>query len=106
MLGCNKSTVARQASSLMEKGYMISAENSADGRSRLLYPTAKADNIKRSRAHAEAEFYEWLLEGLDESERREFARLTDILYERCREESASDFAHVSARLTDNFEKER
>ncbi len=106
MLGLNKSTVARQSASLMEKGFLTSTENSADGRSRLLYPTEKADSIKRSRAHTEAVFYEWLLGGLTESERMEFARMTDLLYARCLEESLSDFAHVRELLKNDSEEKR
>jgi len=94
ILGCNKSTVARQTASLIKKGYVTSSENTGDGRSRLLFATGKADDAKKSRAHTEAIFYEWLLNGLDEDEKAQFARLMDKVYTRCMEESRADFIHI------------
>lgn len=94
ILGCHKSTITRQTASLTKKGYLSSAENEADGRSKLLYATKKADSVKKSRAHTEALFYEWLLDELSEDERAEFALLIDQLYQRCKQESGDDFVHI------------
>ncbi len=92
--GMDKGAVARQAASLETKGYLTRRENPADGRSRLLYPTERAEALKGSKAHIEAQFYDWLLQGLDEPEQAEFARLLDVLYRRCKAESKADFPHL------------
>lgn len=94
-LGIDKSAVARQASSLESKGYLIRKTNPADGRSHLLFATEKSESLKNSKTHVEAIFYEWLSEPLSENERVEFARLLDILYQRCKTESKADFSTIS-----------
>ena len=88
-------TALKYFKNLEEKGYLIRKENPADGRSRLLFATEKAEQLKNSKAHIEAKFYEWLLMPLSEPERAEFARILDILYYRCKEESKADFPEMS-----------
>lgn len=94
----DKSAIARQVANLIAKGYLTRAENPKDGRSQLVFPTEKANSLKNSRAHVEAEFYEWLLEELSEDERAEFAALIDRLHARCHAERQADFIHVSERI--------
>ena len=96
--GLDKGAVARQTANLEEKGYLIREDNPKDGRSRLLYPTEKANELKNSKASVETAFYEWLLEPLAEEERQEFARILDILYQRCKAESKADFPEMTARV--------
>ena len=73
----------------------IRKPNPADGRSQLLYATEKSESLKNSKARVEAEFYEWLAAALSENEREEFAKLLDILYQRCKNESKDDFSTIS-----------
>ena len=54
--GLDKGAVTRQTANLEEKGYLIRKENPADGRSRLLFATEKAEQLKNSKAHIEAKF--------------------------------------------------
>jgi DNA-binding MarR family transcriptional regulator len=96
--GMDKGAVARQTANLEAKGYLTRSSNPNDGRSRLLFPTEKAERLKNSKAHIEAVFYEWLLEGLSENERNEFARLLDVLYSRCKEESKAEFPEITMRV--------
>ena len=96
--GLDKGAVARQTANLEAKGYLVRKENPADGRSRLLYATEKANELKNSKAHIEAAFYEWLLQALPEHDREELARLLDILYHRCKEESKAGFPEMNALL--------
>ena len=103
-LGIDKGLVARQTRSLEAKGYVTRRDDPSDGRSRRLYPTEAAERLKTSKAHIEAEFYSWLLEGLDEGEREQFARLLDTLYRRCKEESRGGFKDVTARLKEGETK--
>lgn len=96
--GLDKGAVARQTANLEAKGYIIRKENPADGRSRLLYATEKAERLKNSKAHIETCFYEWLLEPLSDAERGEFIRMLNILYNRCKSESKADFPEMTAKV--------
>ena len=98
ILGADKGAVAKQTANLEVKGYLRREDNPADGRSQLIYPTERAQRLKNSKAHIEAAFYEWFLSSLEESERREFARLLDVLYRKCKEESKADFPNMKRRM--------
>ena len=87
--GFDKGAVARQTASLEAKDYLRREANPADGRSRCLYATAQAERLKSSKAAVETQFYDWLLAPLTEPERAEFARVLDVLYQRCKAESSS-----------------
>ena len=93
--GLDKGAVARQTANLESKGYLERRQNPADGRSRLLYATEKAENLKNSKAHIETLFYEWLLAELPKEEREAFCQTLDKLYQRSKKESKSDFVHVA-----------
>ena len=103
--GFDKGAVARQTASLEAKGYLTRSTNPADGRSQLLYATDKAESLKNSKAEIEARFYAWLLEALPEDERREFARLLDVVYQRCKAESKADFPEMSRRIREGVHDE-
>jgi len=103
--GLDKGAVARQTANLEAKGYLIRRENPADGRSQLLFATEKAEGLKNSKAHIEAAFYEWLLDGLGEGDKAEFARLLDTLYRRCKAESKAEFPEMTARVTGGHDNE-
>lgn len=92
--GLDKGAVARQTANLEAKGYLRREENPADGRSRLLYATEKAESLKSSKAQIESMFYEWLTAPLDDNERAELARLIDVLYSRCKAESKAGFPEM------------
>ncbi len=92
--GLDKGAVARQTMNLEKKGYLTRKDNAKDRRSRLLYPTEKAQRLKKSKASIESRFYEWLLMPLSEAEKREFVRLLEILYHRCKEESKAGFPEM------------
>ena len=93
--GLDKGAVARQTANLEAKGYLVRKDNPADGRSKLLFATEKAERLKNSKAHIEAQFYEWLLAPFSDSERAEFARTLEIIYHRCKEESKAEFPEMS-----------
>lgn len=104
--GLDKGAVARQTANLEAKGYLLRRENPADGRSRLLFATEKAEQLKSSKAHIEARFYEWLLEPLSAGEREEFVRLLDLLYNRCKAESKADFPEMTAIIKEGEKNEQ
>lgn len=103
--GLDKGAVARQTANLEAKGYLRREENPADGRSRRLFATEKAESLKSSKAHMEAQFYEWLEEPLSEEEKKELARLLDILYRRCKAESKEDFRQMNEIVKGNKDGE-
>lgn len=90
--------MARQTLNLEEKGYLHRKPNPADGRSRLIFPTEKAQQLKGSKAHIEAVFYGWLLEELEPEERARFTQLLEKLYLRCKAESKAGFPTMTARI--------
>lgn len=96
--GLDKGAVARQTANLEAKGYLERRENPADGRSKLLYATEKAEQLKKSKAQIERAFYEWLTEPLGEEESAEFARVLDLLYRRCKAESKAGFPEMGAKM--------
>ena len=96
--GLDKGAVARQTANLEAKGYLERRDNPEDGRSRLLYATQKAENLKNSKAQIEALFYEWLLAELPEEEKAAFCHTLDKLYHRSKDESKADFVHVAGLL--------
>lgn len=95
ILGADKGAVAKQTANLEAKGYLRRMINPADGRSQLIYPTEQAQHLKNSKAHIESVFYEWLLSSLNETEQQEFARLLDVLYKKCKEESKAGFPDMT-----------
>ena len=97
-LEIDKGAAARQFARLEAKGYLRRETNPADRRSRLLYATHKAEELKNSKATIEATFYEWLLSGLSDTDRTEFCRILDILYQKVHESRRSGFPEVSALL--------
>lgn len=98
--GLDKGAVARQTANLEEKGYLRRERNPEDGRSRLLYATHEADNLKNSKARIETMYYEWLLEELPEEERKAFCSTLDKLYQKSKAESKVGFIHVAKKLND------
>lgn len=91
----DKGAVARQTANLETKGYLVRRDNPKDRRSRLLYATEQAENLKNSKAQIETIFYEWLLAELSEKEKETFCKTLEKLYQRSKEESKAEFIHVA-----------
>lgn len=94
LLHADKAAVARRTESLEAKGYLVRRENPADGRSRLLYPTDKAEALKVSKAEIEAAFYEYLTATLTADEQQVFGALLDRMYRASKTESRAGFPHL------------
>ena len=89
LLHADKAAVARRTKNLEAKGYLTRREDPADRRSQLLYPTAKAEELKASKAEIEAEFYAYLLS----EKANTFVALLDRLYLASKTESRAGFPH-------------
>lgn len=104
ILSLDKGATARRAANLEAKGYLVRRRNPDDGRSRLLFATAKADFLKESKTSVEAVYYEWLTEDLVPADSAEFTRILNLLYEKSKTESKAGFPTVSARLAGKGER--
>ncbi len=104
-LGLDKGAVAKQVSNMENKGYVMRQINPLDGRSQLLYATEKANELKNSKAHVEALFYQWLLEDLTEEETNIFVQALDKLYIKCKSESKNNFKTMSQIVEESEENE-
>ena len=93
-LNTDKPAIARRTASLERKGYLRREPNPKDGRSQLLYPTPQAEGLRNAKAEAENTFYDYLLAGLDETERAAFLAALGKLYRRSKEESRAGFPHL------------
>lgn len=97
-LGVDKGALTRMIRQLEKKGYVIRESDPNDGRRFLLYATERAEELKHSKAHLEAMYYDYLVEELDEEEKKQFALLLDKLYWRSKTESRSGFAEMRKRV--------
>ncbi len=98
ILGTDKAAVAREVTSLIKRGYLTKKKNPADGRSSLVYPTEKAEELKISKRHVETAYYEYLLEALNDEEKEIFSMLLNKLYLRSKEESKAGFPNITKRI--------
>ena len=103
ILSLDKGAAARRTARLEAKGYLTRKENPADSRSKLLFATQKADQLKTSKAFVEALYYEWLTEEMAPSDQAELARLLNLLYLRSKEESKAGFPHLTQAFTERKE---
>lgn len=93
ILHADKAAIARRTKNLETKGYLVRRDDPDDKRSRLLYPTARAEALKSSKAEIEAAFYEYLTSVLTPEEAAHFAALLDKLYTASKTESRAGFPH-------------
>jgi len=94
MLHADKAAVARRTKNLETKGYLIRKDDPNDKRSRLLFPTERAEALKSSKAEIEASFYEFLTSTLTDDEAQTFSLLLDRLYTASKTESRAGFPHL------------
>ena len=94
LLHADKAAIARRTRNLEEKGYLTREDDPNDGRSKLLYPTDKAESLKCSKAEIEASFYEYLLSTLEPEEAEAFAAVLDKVYRASKTESRAGFPHL------------
>ncbi len=93
-LNADKAAIARRTKNLEEKGYLFRKSSPDDGRSQLLYPTAKAEELKSSKEEIEASFYDYLTSTWSDEEKKTFSSLLDRLYSTSKAESRAGFPHL------------
>ncbi len=103
LLHADKAAIARRTKNLEAKGYLVRKDAPDDRRSRLLYPTEKAESLKASKAEIEAAFYEYLTDSLTQEEAAAFAATLNKLYTASKKESRAGFPHF--KKTEGDEKD-
>lgn len=97
LLHADKAAIARRTKNLEAKGFLVRENDPNDRRSRLLYPTEKAETLRSSKAEIETAFYEYLTAALTADEAQTFAALLDRLYAASKTESRAGFSHFLQR---------
>ena len=95
ILHADKAAIARRTRNLEAKGFLVRRDDPRDKRSKLLYPTERAETLKSSKAEIEASFYEYLLSTLTAAEAEAFAALLNRLYIASKSESRAGFPHLT-----------
>ncbi len=93
ILHADKAAIARRTKNLEAKGILVRQDDPKDKRSKLLFPTEKAEKLKTSKAQIETTFYEYLADALTKEEAEIFAALLDKLYTASKTESRAGFPH-------------
>lgn len=93
ILHADKAAVARRTKNLEAKGYLVRTDDPNDKRSRLLFPTPKAEELKASKADIESSFYEFLTSSLSEEEAASFAAVLNKIYTASKAERRAGFPH-------------
>ena len=93
ILHADKAAVARRTKNLEAKGFLVRRDDPADRRSRLIFPTERAEALKSSKAETEASFYEYLTGVLTQEEAAAFAAALNKLYTASKTESRAGFPH-------------
>ena len=93
ILHADKAAIARRTKNLEAKGILVRQDDPKDKRSKLLFPTEKAEKLKTSKAQIETTFYEYLADALTKEEAEIFAALLDKLYIASKTESRAGFPH-------------
>lgn len=95
-MGVDKAAVTRLVAGLEERGYVIRTADPKDGRAKVIQATDAALQVKDDVIALEEAYYGWLLEGLTEEERENFARYMDVLLQRAREGRRSCYCELDA----------
>jgi DNA-binding MarR family transcriptional regulator len=92
-LNLDKGSVSRKANRLEEKGYIEKRQSSTDKRNWCVYPTKKAEEVKRLSVDAENQFYQFLINQseITEEELKPFLDVLDRLYHTSKAERVQDF---------------
>lgn len=104
ILGLDKGACARRTASLEAKGYLIRRQDEKDRRVWRLYASDKAEHLKLSKVQIENVYYDWLEEGLNEEERKQFFSLLHKLYLRNKAESKAGFPDIEKAVKKHEER--
>ena len=101
ILGLDKGACARRAASLEAKGYLIRKQDENDKLNWKLYASDKVERLKLSKVEIENIYYDWLIQGFNEEEKKTFYFLLHTLYLRNKTESKAGFPHVQKAVKEH-----
>lgn len=104
IINIDKSAVSRMITNLERKGYIYQIQDENDKRSKRLFATDKADEIKNATSSVESFFYEWLLEGIHEDEKKVFIKVLNELYVKSKKERIENFVNIKKSEADYYGK--
>lgn len=90
----DKGAIAHRVLALEKKGYIERRIDPNDRRKHLLYPLAKAEELKSSKKEIESDFYTYLFSFLEPEEKEQFEKTLDKLYLESKKESRAGFPHT------------
>ena len=92
LLAVDKSAVTRMVTNLTRKGFVERRPSAEDGRAKCVFATEQARALRGATHSVEADFYEWLLCGVEGGDREAFLRVLDAIYQKSRAARDSGFA--------------
>lgn len=104
ILNIDKSAITRMVVNLEKKGYLYRLQDKNDKRSKKLFVTDKVIDMKNMTSSVENFFYEWLLEDIEEDEKKVFIRVLDELYKKSKKERVVHFANIMKRGDTHYGK--
>lgn len=96
-LNVDKAAVARMIANLERKGYVYRLQDENDKRAKRLFVTDKTVDIKNMTSSVESLFYEWLLEDVDEDEKKVFLKVLNEIYIKSKTERRANFENIKKR---------
>ncbi|MFT5872066.1 MAG: DNA-binding MarR family transcriptional regulator [Clostridium sp.] len=103
-LNIDKSAVTRMVANLEEKGYLYRLQDEKDKRSKKLFTSDKAVDVKNMSSSVESFFYEWLLEDINHEEKKIFLKVLNDLYIKSKKERIEGFINIKKRDVDYYGK--
>ncbi|MDF2674018.1 MAG: Transcriptional regulator [Clostridiales bacterium] len=103
-LNIDKAAVARMVANLEKKGYLYRLQDENDKRAKKLFVTDKVINIKNITSSGESNFYEWLLDDIDEERKKVFINVLNELYIKSKKERRENFTNIKKRDVMNYGK--
>lgn len=104
ILNIDKAAVTRMVANLEKKGYLYRLQDETDKRAKKLFVTDKAADVKNLTSSGESFFYEWLLEDVNEDEKKIFLKVLQELYIKSKKERVEQFSNICKMETDNYGK--
>lgn len=96
-LNIDKAAVTRMIANLERKGYVYRLQDENDKRAKKLFVTDKTIEIKHMTSSIEASFYEWLIEDINEEEKKVFLKVLGEIYNKSKMERRVSFENIMKR---------
>lgn len=102
LLNIDKAAVTRMIANLERKGYVYREQDENDKRIKKVFVTEKAVEIKQLTSSIESSFYDWLLEDVNDDEKKEFLSVLNKIYIKSKMERRAKFENIKKRDVENY----